>query len=449
MKRALAIALAFTALTPQVFGAAGAWAKSDDSATAKLEKAIKELDAETENFKTRALRRKAELKDELRLVQAEISALERTKETLEKRDIKKGWADNAVNSPQEELEIIATLFADWRDELADRQKISGIKAAEDHSKETAGSKPDPLTLFSELEATIANEQNRAGATIIEKGKVFTRGGKQTDASLLTLGRLVRYYITADSTEAGFALSEPDKGAEFIAAPYSPSTSERKLIESLFKDKKPVALFPVDITGGMVIAREEINRSFAETVRAGGVVMIPLLLLALVALLIVVWRFFALISKRNALRFFNRDITAGKLKTDELKSKSPPFVAPILRAFETLDASERDEKVKEQSLLTLFECESFLPTLSALAAVAPLLGLLGTVMGMITTFDIISVYGGGDARLLSGGIAEALITTETGLIIAIPLLLLHTYLKSLVNDIMLEIEELIGKIGGGK
>jgi biopolymer transport protein ExbB len=67
-----------------------------------------------------------------------------------------------------------------------------------------------------------------------------------------------------------------------------------------------------------------------------------------------------------------------------------------------------------------------------AAVAPLLGLLGTVTGMIHTFRLISVFGTGDPRLLSAGISEALITTEAGLVVAIPLLLLHAFLSRRVQ-----------------
>jgi biopolymer transport protein ExbB len=73
-------------------------------------------------------------------------------------------------------------------------------------------------------------------------------------------------------------------------------------------------------------------------------------------------------------------------------------------------------------------ERFGSTLAVFAAVAPLLGLLGTVTGMISTFDVITEYGTGDPKLLSGGISEALVTTELGLVVAIPTLLIGTLLS---------------------
>jgi biopolymer transport protein ExbB len=79
-------------------------------------------------------------------------------------------------------------------------------------------------------------------------------------------------------------------------------------------------------------------------------------------------------------------------------------------------------------------ERHLSILALGAAVSPLLGLLGTVTGMIHTFSLIAVFGTGDAHLLSGGISEALVTTEAGLVVAIPLLILHTFLTRRVRAI---------------
>ena len=88
-------------------------------------------------------------------------------------------------------------------------------------------------------------------------------------------------------------------------------------------------------------------------------------------------------------------------------------------------------------------EKYLSVLSVSAAASPLLGLLGTVMGMIHTFNLITVFGTGKARLLSSGISEALITTEYGLIIAIPALLVHAYFASRVRKIIGTLDKGVG------
>jgi biopolymer transport protein ExbB len=92
----------------------------------------------------------------------------------------------------------------------------------------------------------------------------------------------------------------------------------------------------------------------------------------------------------------------------------------------------EEAIEEAAVRVLPRLERFLSAIAALAAVAPLLGLLGTVTGMISTFDVITLFGTGDPRLLSGGISEALITTQVGLIIAVPLLLIHRILSGAVE-----------------
>ena len=82
----------------------------------------------------------------------------------------------------------------------------------------------------------------------------------------------------------------------------------------------------------------------------------------------------------------------------------------------------------------------LAMLAVLGAVAPLLGLLGTITGMIETFRVITVHGAGDPRLMSGGISEALVTTEIGLGVAIPVLLVHTWLKRRADHVIGDMEE---------
>lgn len=84
-------------------------------------------------------------------------------------------------------------------------------------------------------------------------------------------------------------------------------------------------------------------------------------------------------------------------------------------------------------------EHFLSTIGVLAAVAPLLGLLGTVTGMINTFHMITIFGNSSPGLMAGGISQALITTATGLVIAIPVLLAHNYLSTKADGIICDIE----------
>jgi biopolymer transport protein ExbB len=103
-------------------------------------------------------------------------------------------------------------------------------------------------------------------------------------------------------------------------------------------------------------------------------------------------------------------------------------------------SSAEKAVKEILIDEVPQLEKHLPTLAVIAGAAPLLGLLGTVTGMISLFEVITNYGTGDPKILAGGISEALITTEAGLMIAIPVMLLHNYLKNQSRHIQAEMEK---------
>jgi biopolymer transport protein ExbB len=96
----------------------------------------------------------------------------------------------------------------------------------------------------------------------------------------------------------------------------------------------------------------------------------------------------------------------------------------------------------------FYMTRWLPIVALTAGVSPLLGLLGTVTGMIKTFQLISLFGAGDAKLLSSGISEALITTEFGLVVAIPALLMHAYLQRRVKKILVGSAHLLEQVSRG-
>jgi biopolymer transport protein ExbB len=100
----------------------------------------------------------------------------------------------------------------------------------------------------------------------------------------------------------------------------------------------------------------------------------------------------------------------------------------------------EKAVREVLIQELPVLNQHLATLAVIASAAPLLGLLGTVTGMISLFEVITSYGTGDPRMLAGGISEALITTQAGLTIAIPVILLHNHLRNRREDIQAAMEK---------
>ncbi len=203
------------------------------------------------------------------------------------------------------------------------------------------------------------------------------------------------------------------------------------------------VIPLDVSGGKALEKLKQNRSFVQFLQAGGPVVIPLLLLAVVALIMVIERAIYLARVDS-----NVDRLLGKVvplletgKFDDAMKESSAGRGPVYSIMRTgieqgrKSGGKLEEILQESILAELPSLERFLGALAVMAAVAPLLGLLGTVSGMIGTFQVITVYGTGNAKLLSGGISEALITTEIGLVIAVPILLAHAWLNRQVRTIV--------------
>jgi biopolymer transport protein ExbB len=186
----------------------------------------------------------------------------------------------------------------------------------------------------------------------------------------------------------------------------------------------------------------------EIVKSGGWLMAPIILCAIVALGITLERFWTLRSRR----VIPEDLTNkvwGWVKKDELDQKqiqslhqgSP--LGQILAAG--LVTRDRDRTVMKEAIEdtgrhVVHELERYLETLGTIAAISPLLGLLGTVVGMIKTFAAITSHGVGSPTALAGGIAEALITTAAGLSVAIPALLAYRYYRNRIDTLVVTMEK---------
>lgn len=183
-------------------------------------------------------------------------------------------------------------------------------------------------------------------------------------------------------------------------------------------------------------------------RQGGPVMVPLALCSIFALAVVLDRFWALRRKRvlpaellAVVRRFRAGDDPGTVLTP--CDRRPGPLASVLCAVLEDPPRERElavERVQTAGRRAVRELERGLVALEIIAAMSPLLGLLGTVLGMFNTFQVIAEQGLGDPGALSGGISQALITTIFGLGIAIPTAVAQSYFSHRVDDLVLEIEE---------
>ncbi|MFK8048882.1 MAG: MotA/TolQ/ExbB proton channel family protein [Halioglobus sp.] len=186
----------------------------------------------------------------------------------------------------------------------------------------------------------------------------------------------------------------------------------------------------------------------ELVTAGGLLMIPILLCSVVVVAICIERLYTLNGKKIApphlLATVWQQLKADQLDTARLKTlkQSSPLgrilAAGLSNAYHGRDVMK--ESIQEAASHVVHELERYLNTLGTIAAVTPLLGLLGTVMGMIKVFAEIMTQGTGNASVLAGGISEALITTAAGLSVAIPALVMHRYFVGKIDGIVVELEQ---------
>lgn len=186
----------------------------------------------------------------------------------------------------------------------------------------------------------------------------------------------------------------------------------------------------------------------EIVRAGGPLMWPIILCSITAAAIMLERLWTLQEKR----VLPRDLTDRVWKLIEANQVSDKVVSaleqnsPLGRVLAAgLSSRHRGrevmmERLEDTGRHVVHELERFLNTLGTIASVSPLLGLLGTVTGIIKAFDAIQAGGMGDPRALSGGISEALITTAAGLVVAIPALISYRYLRGKVDRIVIAMEK---------
>lgn len=186
----------------------------------------------------------------------------------------------------------------------------------------------------------------------------------------------------------------------------------------------------------------------DVILAGGWVMYPIILCSIVAMAIVIERFWALrinkISPRDLMSQVWGWVKGGKMdgrKIKELRDSSPLgriLATGLINAKHGRDIMK--EAIVDSATHEIHEMGRFLNLLGSVAAVTPLMGLLGTVIGMIDVFNVIVTEGAGNTGSLAGGISQALYTTAAGLVVAIPALFFHRFFTRRIDEISVMMEQ---------
>lgn len=291
-------------------------------------------------------------------------------------------------------------------------------------------------LFDEIQAS--------GEVRLQNGSIVDRSGAAVDTQVLTIGNFTAAYRIG--RETGFLTYSP-AGRKLFALSRLPTGRMQRQIEA-YMDGRSEAV-PMDISRGGALRQLTHALSFRELIPKGGPIVWPIVLILVLAVGIVAERVIFLWRKRfdadgliHRIHTLAADCNWEGCRKACAENAGKP-VARVVAAglnFCRMGREEMENALQEAILKEIPYMERFLNTLEMLAAIAPLLGLLGTVTGMIGTFHVITQHGTGDARLMSGGISEALVTTMLGLAVAIPIMLAHTLLSRAVEKHIGRMEE---------
>ena len=291
------------------------------------------------------------------------------------------------------------------------------------------SKSKSLPSISELENLwflLQQEVIESGRVTSYSGKVVTGDGNSVDANIIRVGSFNAF------NENGFLKYTHETG-ELTELAVQPSSRYFDDVNDLATSNGQVTAVGIDPTRGSLLSLLVQLPGLWERVKQGKLVGYVIIIIGICGLLLAVYR------------YYNLSLTLKKILQQKLRkdiSVDNPLgrVINVFSQARNLKPAILEKKLDEAILREIPALESAISTIKILAVIAPLLGLLGTVTGMIGTFQSITLFGTGDPKLMSSGISQALITTVLGLTVAIPLIFLHSLVMSKSKACILILEE---------
>jgi len=423
------------------------FAQARDDFQARLEQALAELAALREQSASELIPLNKSLRDlesELARTRAELQS---TTRTLDGRTLDLSTLGGELKARKDEAAYISSRLAEYLAGFESRLHIAEVQRYEE-ALEAAKLAPENEALSQQqiyaaqtgmVTSALARLHELVGGTRFEGTAVDTQGVVAQGAFTLigptalfrsddgrVVGTVEQRLGSLQPTVMPFGLPEDATRASELV-----STSAGR--------------FPLDPSLGNARKVEETRETLLEHVQAGGPVMVPIFVLAGLALLVVLYKWgsmaFVARARPAALQALfaavaRRDAPAAVAAAQAIRGPTGEMLQ--VGAAHLAEPRELIEELMYEKLMAArLKLTGMLPFVAISASSAPLLGLLGTVTGIMQTFKLITVFGTGDVKTLSSGISEALITTEYGLIVAIPSLLLHAFLsrkaKRLVDD----------------
>jgi biopolymer transport protein ExbB len=438
-------------VSAQNFDAAAASAKTD------LDKALAELSALRQQIAAEKLplaKKYNALEDQLFAKRKEFDRIQRLRGS-KVFDLDSLRAE--VKSRKDENIYVTTLLDEYLRSFETRIHISEVQRYKDTLAAAKIALEDVnLTAaqkFAQQIAVVKSSLTRIEALTggeIFPGYALSTGGKAEPGKFAMVGPVVMFASDNGAVAGTVELQLGSPEPTIIEIGKDAATAIRQVVQAGKGE------LPVDASLGSAVRIAGTKETLWQHIRKGGPVMVPIFLLAIVAFSIVVVKWVEIAKYpaaqpedlQKVLQHLNRGETAPALQV--AASVKGPTGGLLKAGIENLGKPKElvEEVMYEQLLSVKPRLERWLPFVAVTAATEPLLGLLGTVTGIINTFKLITVFGTGDPKLLSSGISEALITTEFGLFCAIPALLLHALLSRRVRGLLASYEQtVVGFING--
>ena len=326
-----------------------------------------------------------------------------------------------------ELDGIVKQIAAELDSIIDTSLVSAQKPDRDKILDILSTRKE-LPSYEELEELwllAMDEMVESGKVVQFKGKIITAAGNEVEQDITRIG------VFNAVSDGRFLRSLPESGI-LMEPGRQPGQRFLEMAREIKSPETGIYPFPIDPTRGAMLALLVQVPDLKNRIEQGGLIGYVILIIGFVGLLLAIERLIVLF------------ITARKVN-EQLQKEEPDenALGRIMLVYKNnpeIDAETLGLKLDEAILKEMPKLQRGLWTIALLAAVSPLLGLLGTVTGIIETFQSITLYGTGDPRVMSGGISQALVTTVMGLLVAIPLLLFHGYLSSKSNTLIQILDE---------
>lgn len=371
----------------------------------------RELSQQIDALKAQSERARSQLEAEVATLQAQVIAAENNAERL---GDELNVADQATLSNQENSELLQATFAQAQITLegygTDLKADAGYAEGDDAAK---------------LELLLrAGERHLAESSSVRtsRGKFYLNNGSEVEGQLVQVGNIATFGVS----EQGSGALAPAGGGTFKLWRDESAETARALASGAPIDTLRIFLYE---NPNIAVSEPEVKTAAGEVAK-GGLIGYVIVCLGLVALALIIMRAVFLSSAGSSIGKITeavepllrqRRVDDAIAATKRFKGSAARVVTSALRNLDR-DRDHLEDIVSESILHENTRLNRFGAIILMIAGVAPLLGLLGTVTGMIQTFDVITEFGTSDPKLLAGGIATALVTTELGLIVAIPALL---------------------------